>query len=471
MNDLAEHVDPAGAPRPTHLLRIDAGGAADAERSWDGPVSALLEIATDPARAEADRDRPDLDWAGPLEAVEARLLTMGPERPPADLVIDRTGSVLIPGLVNAHTHLDLTAMGYREHDPADGFVPWVRMVIRERPRDRDAIAAAVRRGIELSLAGGVVAVGDISGVAGQTLCTTPFDELVRSPLGGVTYLEWMSAPVPATRAELGRRFDALADTNESLRARGATARVGHSPHAPYTVRPADYAFDDRLPWCTHLAESPAEREFIAAGTGPFREMLDGFGCFDDAFEASVGRGEHPFEAVADGLSIGAPLLVHMNDCPDRVLERMDGFSLAYCPRSSAYFGAPEAFGPHRYREMLDRGVNVCLGTDSIINLRTADRISPLDDARLLFERDGADPRTLLAMLTVNGATALGLPAAPHLFRTGGSVAGVAAVPIEDRSADPAAAVFGASGAAELLLIRIGSRLAGIGGPGSGDTYD
>ena len=208
---------------------------------------------------------------------------------------------------------------------------------------------------------------------------------------------------------------------------------------------------------------------VADARGPFREMLEDFGCFDEAFAACLGGDRHPLEAVGRGLSIGSPLLVHMNDCPDRVLERLGGFSLAYCPRSSDYFAAPEVFGPHRYREMLTRGVNVCLGTDSIINLRTPDRLSPLDDARLLYERDGTEARTLLAMVTVNGATALGLPATRHLLRTGGSLAGLAAVPIGSGAADPADAVMRADGPAELLLIRTGSRVAGIGGPGTAET--
>lgn len=113
----------------------------------------------------------------------------------------------------------------------------------------------------------------------------------------------------------------------------------------------------------------------------------------------------------------APFLVaHVNDADDAAIRTLahTRASVVYCPRASAYFAADRRFGPHRYRDMLTAGVRVALGTDSVVNLDTPDRISILDEMRLLHRRDATDARTLLTMATVNGAAALGLN--PGWFR-------------------------------------------------------
>ena len=116
--------------------------------------------------------------------------------------------------------------------------------------------------------------------------------------------------------------------------------------------------------------------------------------------------------------------------------------MAYCPRAGSYFGAPAHFGPHRYNDMQVANICVALGTDSVINLPpaasnpTTGRLSTLDEARLLFQRDEADPRHLLAMCTIHGARALGMRIGPFTFPTSGEwgtaggqeLAGVVSVP-------------------------------------------
>ncbi|MEM0983069.1 MAG: amidohydrolase family protein [Planctomycetota bacterium] len=440
-------------PREQSLrVRVDGAALLDARRTVEGPVSLLFEADREPS--------------GPFgEVGRLRLIEIVGKPSGADIVIDRSDAVLLPGLVNAHTHLDLTAIGPQPHDPAAGFVSWIGLVIRERPVEADAIRAAVRLGIRKSLAGGVVAVGDIAGVAGGDASLIPGEELARSSLSGVSFIEWLSAVAP-------RSEDAVRKMLESPRDFGGGVRFGHSPHAPYTVRPADYRFPASAPWCTHLAETLEEREFVAEAAGPFRAMLDRIACFDEDFASSVGKGEHPIEALTHamgrGMDIGLPLLVHLNDCPPEHLDRLSGASVAYCPRASAYFGAPERIGPHRYREMLDRGINVCLGTDSIVDLDTPDRISPLDDARLLHQRDGVSADTLMAMLTLHGARALGLEESGFVFEPGGDLAGVVAVQRGDGES-VSEAVFGSERAPKLLLVRSPSCETGINDPGKDET--
>jgi 5-methylthioadenosine/S-adenosylhomocysteine deaminase len=115
---------------------------------------------------------------------------------------------------------------------------------------------------------------------------------------------------------------------------------------------------------------------------------------------------------------GRILCAHLNDLDDLAVELVSRLplSVAYCPRASAYFG----HAGHRYRELRQLGANVCLGTDSIICLDTPGRISTLDDARFLMRRDGLPLADALAMATVAGARALGLPTEPFTLRPGPS---------------------------------------------------
>jgi cytosine/adenosine deaminase-related metal-dependent hydrolase len=141
--------------------------------------------------------------------------------------------------------------------------------------------------------------------------------------------------------------------------------------------------------------------------------------------------------MAEVLGAAPFLVAHVNDCDDAAIRTLarTGTSVAYCPRASAYFGAERHFGPHRYRDMLGAGINVALGTDSIVNLPEsavgAAGMSILDEMRFLYRRDGTDPRVLLGMGTVNGARALGLPADAFAFGVGGEMAGLASVEVGD----------------------------------------
>lgn len=429
------------------VTRIDAAGLADANSQWQGPVSIWIERPADAAS--------DLDGQG-----ESRLLRIGSpgdhDAPKADRVIERTGAVLLPGFVNAHSHLDLTAIGPQPHDQAGGFVPWVNMVRTRRPTDPEQIRAAIRLGVEKSLAGGVVAVGDILGAALGKPTLAGLAELAASPLSGVGFVEIFG---------IGARADAAIDALETIARELAEwptesrIRPGIQPHAPNTVSLPVYeaavkiAARDGLPISTHLAETPEEREFIAQAAGPQRAMLECMGIWDDCECAHIGKGAHPVAHLAGVLEQRPMLAAHVNDATDEAIDILANAraSVAYCPRASAYFGAPEKLGPHRFQEMLAAGVNVCLGTDSIINLDTPGRISPLDDARLLARTTDAPARTLLAMLTTRGAFALGLEPSRYTFVSGSTIAGIVAVEVGASPDNPARAVLAEQTPPEILL--------------------
>jgi len=369
-------------------------------------------------------------------------------------ILNLPDTALVPAFVNAHTHLDLTLVGPRPRPTTGGFSAWLQVIREHRPQERADIAEAVGRGIDLSLAGGVVAVGDIAGCVRTGPSLVPWQTLRESRLGGVSFLEFFAfgSVRDAAMARLEATLDAACADGEML---------GLQPHAPYSVSKTAYeaalvlAQTHGLALTTHLAETLDERTFVAEASGPQRAFLDALNLWHEREAEHIGKGEHPVRHLAPLLGRRPWLLAHLNDCSDEALDILSrtNCSVAYCPRASAYFDAPSTLGPHRYRDMLARGVNVCLGTDSIVNLpheaanRRTGGITPLADARLLYRRDGADPLELLAMLTINGARALGLDEAAFAFSPGRSLAGLVAIPART---DTLAAVFADDSTPRLL---------------------
>jgi cytosine/adenosine deaminase-related metal-dependent hydrolase len=195
-----------------------------------------------------------------------------------------------------------------------------------------------------------------------------------------------------------------------------------SPHAPYTTAAEVYSRAARAassaPIATHWLETREEREFLAAGRGPLAEFLTTLGAWSPD-RRPLGD---PWKAcLAPSLSTQVRwLLVHANylEASDlEVFEKPDWRAyiagVVYCPRTHAYFGHPT----HPWRELQRRGVPVALGTDS---LASNPDLSVYEEARYLATKaDGPSPEELLAMLTVEGAQALGLKESGRGLTEGG----------------------------------------------------
>jgi cytosine/adenosine deaminase-related metal-dependent hydrolase len=353
---------------------------------------------------------------------------------PAARIIECPGLLLLPALVNSHAHLDLTLLGPR---PFDGdFVAWLRAAAAARPRDPQVVAAAVQQGLRLSAQAGVGYVGDVArdpaailarlrrapgSPAGVSSGFSGGVDLSGTGIGGVSYLEAFG---------VGRRQkDGFIELLERVRCLPsdktgylphAPIALGLQPHAPYSAglglyhAAGRFAAERDLRLCTHLAESPEELEFIARADGPLADMLRQLGKWDDTL---VPTGQHPVDYLEPELRRGGWLAAHCNyAAADHIhLLAYTRTSVAYCPIASAYFGLPRAAcgGPaaHRYRDMLDAGVNVCLGTDSILCQSPAEPqpLGILPQMRYLYHRDRTDPDLLLRMATVNGLQAMDLP--------------------------------------------------------------
>ena len=312
-----------------------------------------------------------------------------------DAMLTQIHGTVTPSLVNAHTHLDLSGEGIK---PAkNSFVHWVEKDVLPIRQDsnEESIQSAVQRGVDLTLAGGTSVVGDIAG------SMVAAEAVVASSLQGTVFVEILGQGVKEKSAiELIQQIP---------------ASMGVQPHAPYSCSKAIYesAFASGLPVATHLSETQEELTCTLESAGDLVDLAKRLGTWDETIEC---WNSHPIDAMIQ-LAGRVPLLAaHVHYIEDRHLELLanSNITVVYCPRASAYFGHVG----HRWKDMLEAGVNVALGTDSLLCLDSPDRMSVLDEMRYLYLNQNADPQTLFAMATVHGAIGLGIDPALVTLSTG-----------------------------------------------------
>ncbi len=377
------------------------------------------------ARSVLSPDSPVLP-DGAVAVDNDRIAACGPYRRirqqfPAAEMIDLTDCALLPGQVNAHTHLELTPLKNRISYQGD-FFDWVARLRDGRREIVTDLDAALTDAVRQCLRAGVTTVGDIC------FKHRAWPALARQGLRKVCFAEvfGITADQNSPRQYLE---NCIAETQTD-----PLLNLGLSPHAPYSAAPHVYrqasqlAARHRLPLTTHLAETPAEIEFLTSGTGPCLDYSKLIHRWDDSF---VCPRQTPVEYFLSlDLSDQSFLLAHVNYLNDDELNALSktSHSVAYCPRSHHFFGHPE----HPFKRLLDAGVNVCLGTDSLASNQS---LSILDEMRFLHRRHPELPGpTLLKMATINGAVALrlndvGLIAPDYQ-------ADLIAVPLTQSSSDP-----------------------------------
>lgn len=333
-------------------------------------------------------------------------------------VVDFGDAVILPGFVNAHTHLELTRL-VGQVPPDANFVGWLaRLLPHTHSPDGMSPEDSTREGMRLSLAAGVTTVGDISARVAVTRGVLSHGPLRVTSFGEVIAIGGM-------RNRLAERLQNAINGDFASQ----TLSIALSPHAPYTVE-ADGAAAcveaaDRLKLrlCMHVAESREEEQFIRHGDGLMRDYFERLGIWDDSIRCPR---MSPI-ALAYTWKIVGPhtVLAHCNYVSDDDINLIlrGGAHVAYCPRTHAAFG----HSPHRFRDMLAAGVNVCVGTDS---LASNPSLSVLDELRWLR---GAYPdfsgHTLLEMATVRGARALGLDSETGVLATD-RAADVVVIPLD-----------------------------------------
>jgi cytosine/adenosine deaminase-related metal-dependent hydrolase len=315
-------------------------------------------------------------------------------------VVDLGEAVVLPGLVNAHVHLELT--GVRRPSPApESFVDWILAIRESMAGVRDFpsfIKASTSSGIGQCLRYGVTAVGDISLNPGMTR-----PRLLERGIRGVGFGEVLGMAGRRGQFE-GRLAEAV---DRSFETQGL--RAGIEPHAPYSLdlegyrRCVEGAGRRGLPVATHLAETPHEAEFLARHEGEFRRLWEALGEWEQGVSRFEGGPLRAMKAV--GLLDHWPVvLAHVNCVGDEEMEILAGSraSVVYCPRTHEYFGRPR----HRFREMMALGVNVAIGTDSCAS---SPDLNVVEDLRLVHRQcPELGAGELFAMVTTRAARALGM---------------------------------------------------------------
>jgi cytosine/adenosine deaminase-related metal-dependent hydrolase len=304
--------------------------------------------------------------------------------------IDLGNAAVLPGLVNAHTHLDLSGMRGLA-PPTPDFTAWLRQVIAfRRSRMPEQVQADIRAGLAECLRFSTTLIGDIACEGAS------WDVLATAPLRAVVFRELLG--LPPDRA--GRTWlDALAWLPERIASH--TCRAGLSPHAPYSVRAqvleyaAGFATLDRLPLAIHLAETQEELQLIREHRGPFVDFLTEIGVWDAA-----GLIPSLDSVVSLYSACECVLFAHANYL-NPAIQIPPNATIVYCPRTHAAFGHP----PHPFRDFLARGVRVALGTDSLASNPDLDLLAEARFVRRHHPDVGGD--VLLRMATLAGAEALG----------------------------------------------------------------
>ena len=317
-------------------------------------------------------------------------------------VTDLGERVLLPGLVNAHCHLDYTMMR-RAIQPPRSFTDWIRRInALKRSLGPDDYLSAITRGFAELQKWGTTTVANIESF--PELLT----ELPPSPLRTWWFLEMIDV-----RHRLMDE-DVVAGTLAFFEKRPQMpGGFGLSPHAPYTASGALYELVSKaaakldMPVMTHVAESREEWEMFRHARGDLYDFMHRLGRWmGDCHQ------EHtPLRHLIHYTGFGSRwLLAHMNelDEPDLVLlasvPRGERPSIVHCPGSHRYF----RHAPFPLAKLMEIGMNICLGTDS---LASTDSLSLFDEMRLLASREPwLHPADILAMATIRGARALNLNA-------------------------------------------------------------
>ena len=313
--------------------------------------------------------------------------------------------ILLPGLVNAHCHLDYTDMAGMLPPPKT-FTDWIPLIMAAKSGwGYSDYVRSWLNGAQMLVRTGTTTVADIESV--PDLLPEVWDA---TPLRVFSFLEMTG--IRSRRDPEGVLQEAV-EKIESLSHPRCSAAL--SPHAPYSTLPgllrlsAETARARGWRLCTHVAESEQEFEMFMHARGAMHNWLQRNAR--DMSDCGLGS---PVQHLADSGMLGENLLaIHVNLLArgDAALLGKHHVHVVHCPRSHDYFGHP-AF---QFRQLADAGVNICLGTDSLATVRLRGKPKPELDMfgemrALAAWEPGLSPTDILRMATVNGARALGLAA-------------------------------------------------------------
>lgn len=378
-------------------------------------------------------------------------------RTPANERRDFGDAVLMPGLVNAHSHLEYTALrGFLEDVP---FFPWIRALTAAKAAlTPDDWLWSARLGAMECLAGGTTTLGDNTdaGVTMRVLTESGLRGVVYQELFGIDDREPITPIIESLRAKIAAHQRFASDR----------VAVGVSPHALYTIRPAlfaaidTYVAEERLPTSIHIAESASESALTERGAGPFAEMYARRGITWEPPRMS------PTQYAADMGALGPKTLavhcVHQTE-EDIAQTAATGAAIIHCPKSNAKLGAGIA---PLSRWLRTPGLRLGLGTDSAVSNNTLDMFEEMRFALLLQRAMREEVEVVTARDVIRMATLGGAEAMSRADRTGsltpGKRADLIAVRLDRPHAvpatDPYAALVYAARADDVLLTLVNGQI-------------
>jgi cytosine/adenosine deaminase-related metal-dependent hydrolase len=319
----------------------------------------------------------------------------------ASSAVSLGNTAILPALVNAHTHLELSYMHGRV-PPSASFTEWVMALMTLRRASSGpsvpVIVEAAKAAIEQARTSGTGLIGDVS----NTLVTVPLLREARLPAHVFHELIGFNPPDPKVRVREARA------SAEAAGIEGGDVRVSLAPHAPYSVSAAlfqairiDVDAHPHGVTTVHLGESAAEVELLRHGTGGVRTMLEQLGVWTTDWQVP---GMSPTEYLT-GLGFLEPdtLVVHgvQFDRDDVARVKASGSTVVSCPRSNVHVGV----GAPPLESFYAASIPVAFGTDSLASVDDLNMFGELAEARRIAP--GVSARMLLRSVTLTGAQSLG----------------------------------------------------------------
>jgi aminodeoxyfutalosine deaminase len=351
------------------------------------------------ARTVVTMDGPPIE-NGAIALLEDRIVDVGKfneiKAHHTDEVVDLGEHAVLPGLINAHCHLDYTCLRGKI-SASRSFRDWIHAINAEKAKlSPNDYLASINQGFAEATKFGTTSVANL----------TALPELVpqvHAPIRTWWFAELIDIRAPERTREL---VDRAIESLDKARSPGASWGLG--PHALFTAsenlyrRCEEIARGQNALLTTHLAESREEMQMFQDASGPLYEFLK-----------SIGRpmndcgGKTPLElflGASGGRALPQWIVVHLNELAERdfaLLEKSESkFHIAHCPRSHNYFG----HSPFEFDRLDSLGFNICLGTDSLASNEDLSLFAEMRAFQKAFPE--VSPKAILRMVTVNPAIAL-----------------------------------------------------------------
>ena len=307
-----------------------------------------------------------------------------------DQTVDLGEHILLPGLINAHCHLDYTCLRGKI-PPPQSFVDWIRAINAEKAKHsaKDYVVS-INQGFAEAKQFGTTTIANL----------TAFPELI-AKIDEPIRAWWFTELIDVRRPEQAN--DLLRSTIKSLKAK---KNWGVAPHAPFTASPNLYRRCEDVVQrknaflTTHLAESREEMQMFRDASGQLYDFLNEMGR--DMSDCGGTTPLSQFAKMTDASPAQDWIIAHLNELTESdfdLLAKIPKVSIVHCPRSHAYFGHTD----FQFTRLRNLGLNICIGTDS---LASNDDLSLFAEMRKFHDRFHFEAQKLLEMVTINPARAL-----------------------------------------------------------------